>query len=104
MSSTHQNNSSDNLFGGHNQIHSERANTVKMSFLTGFLLLSLVSSMTGRTYAQDLKLIDNGYEGLVVSISEDVPQDQCKRIVHGLKVNDKYFILQLIRINIRLLT
>ncbi|CAL4184007.1 unnamed protein product [Meganyctiphanes norvegica] len=33
----------------------------------------------------DLRLVDNGYEGLVVSISEDLPQQHCNQILHGLK-------------------
>lgn len=33
-----------------------------------------------------LELVDNGYEGLLVAISDDVPQEHCNHIIHGLKV------------------
>ena len=33
-----------------------------------------------------LELVDNGYEGLVVTISESVTQDHCNKIINNLKV------------------
>ncbi|XP_068228180.1 calcium-activated chloride channel regulator 1-like [Palaemon carinicauda] len=33
----------------------------------------------------DLKLVNSGYEGLVVSITNDIPQEHCNQIIHGLK-------------------
>ncbi|XP_018008279.1 calcium-activated chloride channel regulator 2-like [Hyalella azteca] len=53
-------------------------------FLLVVLLLSFLAGIPGTT-AQDLKLVDNGYEGLMVAIDEGIPQEQCKRILHGLK-------------------
>lgn len=47
-----------------------------------FLLVAMIADVS----SQQLKLVDNGYEGLVVAITEDIPQEQCKRVVHGLKV------------------
>lgn len=34
----------------------------------------------------DLRLVNNGYDGLIVAISENVPQDHCNHVIHGLKV------------------
>ncbi|CAL4122962.1 unnamed protein product [Meganyctiphanes norvegica] len=33
----------------------------------------------------DLTLVDHGYEGLVVGITDDVPQEYCNDVLHGLK-------------------
>ena len=49
--------------------------------------LCLVLIVPVSSVGNELKLVDNGYEGLVVSISDDIPQEQCKRIMHGLKVS-----------------
>ena len=46
-----------------------------------------------------LELVDNGYEGLVIAITEDVPQDHCNHVIHGLKVKTimiiKYFLFNI---------
>lgn len=34
----------------------------------------------------DLRLVNNGYEGLVVTITDHVPQQHCNHVVQGLKV------------------
>nr|XP_045590148.1 calcium-activated chloride channel regulator 1-like [Procambarus clarkii] len=36
-------------------------------------------------HPEDLRLVDNGYEGLVVAITEYVPQEHCNHVIHGLK-------------------
>ena len=36
---------------------------------------------------RSLRLTDNGYDGLVVSVGGHVPQDQCDGLIRGLKVN-----------------
>lgn len=33
-----------------------------------------------------LRLVDNGYEGLVVTISDQISQDHCNHFIHGLQV------------------
>ena len=35
-----------------------------------------------------LQLVNNGYEGLVIAIAEDVQQDHCNHVIHGLKVSN----------------
>ena len=40
----------------------------------------------GRSYRDDLVVIDNGYEVLVVSINEKVPQQPCNDVLQGLQV------------------
>ena len=60
-------------------------NINKMLTILGVLSVICVSCLNVAS-AETLKLVDNGYEGLTVSVSEDVPQEQCKRVVHGLKV------------------
>merc|ERR1712106_319064 len=37
------------------------------------------------SYQGDLVLVDNGYEGLVVSISDHLPQQHCNQLIHGLR-------------------
>ncbi|CAL4095473.1 unnamed protein product, partial [Meganyctiphanes norvegica] len=34
---------------------------------------------------KNLHLVDRGYEGLTVAITDDIPQDHCAHIIHGLK-------------------
>ena len=34
----------------------------------------------------ELVLVDNGYDGLVVSVSDQIPQEHCNAVIHGLKV------------------
>ena len=59
--------------------------------LTIGLVLQFVALVTA--VPLDLKLSENGYEGLVVSVSEDIPQEQCRRIVTGLKVSHQTLLL-----------
>lgn len=40
-----------------------------------------------QAHPKDLMLVNNGYEGLVVSISDSVPQEHCNHVIHGLKVS-----------------
>ncbi|CAL4124268.1 unnamed protein product, partial [Meganyctiphanes norvegica] len=47
-----------------------------------FLLVFLSGS---RGYQDDLVLVDHGYEGLVVAISDKVPQQSCNDVLSGLK-------------------
>lgn len=35
-----------------------------------------------------LELVNNGYDGLTVAISDSVPQEHCNLIIHGLKVRN----------------
>ncbi|KAK7070904.1 hypothetical protein SK128_005677 [Halocaridina rubra] len=35
----------------------------------------------------ELQLVNNGYEGLVVAISEDVPEEHCNHLIYGLQRN-----------------
>ncbi|CAL4063282.1 unnamed protein product [Meganyctiphanes norvegica] len=51
------------------------------------LLLSvcLVHATVVLGYQGDLRLVDNGYEGLVVSFSDHLPQQHCNQLIHGLK-------------------
>ena len=65
---------------------------LKTMLITSVLVLTL---MIPATLSQELKLQDNGYEGLMVSISEDIPQEQCKRIVNGLKVNKTLLLISI---------
>ncbi|KAK3876814.1 hypothetical protein Pcinc_018432 [Petrolisthes cinctipes] len=39
------------------------------------------------TRGDDLRLVDNGYEGLVVEITDHIPQEHCNHLIHGLKVS-----------------
>lgn len=60
---------------------------VKMMLLLQTLLL-LITTTPDLTQAHpdDLRLVNNGYEGLVVSFTEYVPQEHCNDVIHGLKV------------------
>ena len=63
------------------------------------LFLALAFTM-GKVLADDrmytvaehgpLKLTDNGYEELIVGISDSVSQDHCNQIIHSLKVGKKF--------------
>ncbi|CAL4067890.1 unnamed protein product, partial [Meganyctiphanes norvegica] len=54
-----------------------------VAWLAVILVASLLHGSSG--YQGDLRLVDNGYEGLVVAISDKIPQDDCSQILHGLK-------------------
>ena len=56
-------------------------------FITLVMTVSLVS--VGGTLSGDLRLVNNGYEGLVVTITDDVPQQHCNHVVEGLKVRHR---------------
>lgn len=58
--------------------------SVVVLLLVGTVLLGLFTPSYG--YPEELKLVDNGYEGLVVAISDSVPQEHCNHVIHGLKV------------------
>ena len=51
-----------------------------------FLLIfcSILSLSESR---QQLKLVENGYNGLVIGISEHVPQEHCNKVIHGIRVS-----------------
>ncbi|CAL4177136.1 unnamed protein product, partial [Meganyctiphanes norvegica] len=56
-----------------------------MRSLFGVLVWAGVLQAVSCHLPGDLRLVDNGFEGLVVSISEDLPQQHCNQILHGLK-------------------
>lgn len=49
------------------------------------MCLVLAGSSSG-SVDRDLRLVDNGYEGLVVVISDQISQDHCNHVMHGLQV------------------
>lgn len=49
------------------------------------LMMTLLGARQSQGHPEDLRLVDNGYEGLVVAISDYVPLDHCNRVIHGLK-------------------
>ncbi|CAL4162029.1 unnamed protein product [Meganyctiphanes norvegica] len=53
----------------------------------GALWLSLcaVGAHGGSSYRSGLRLVDGGYEGLIVGISDALPQEHCNQVLHGLK-------------------
>lgn len=52
-----------------------------------FLTAAVLGTAQGVTaHPKDLRLVNNGYEGLVVSISDTVSQEHCNHVIHGLKV------------------
>lgn len=59
-------------------------NFLLKGFLVGILLGLYPKEVTSNR--QQLRLVHNGYEGLLVGISDTVPQDHCNSIIHGLKV------------------
>ena len=40
-----------------------------------------------RGYHDDLVVVDHGYESLVASINDKVPQQRCNNVLQGLKVD-----------------
>lgn len=57
------------------------------------LAICLVASAKG--LQSDLRLVDNGYEGLIVSITDQIPQEHCIHIIHGLKVKASAVMIQI---------
>lgn len=53
--------------------------------LVSFVLVMSVACVVGAARG-DLRLVNNGYEGLVVTITDHVPQQHCNHVVQGLKV------------------
>ncbi|KAG7165778.1 Calcium-activated chloride channel regulator 1-like 10, partial [Homarus americanus] len=53
---------------------------VVVALATLVMLLGHVRGLDG-----DLKLVNNGYEGVVVSISDHIQQEHCSHVIHGLK-------------------
>ncbi|KAK8732368.1 hypothetical protein OTU49_007056 [Cherax quadricarinatus] len=49
------------------------------------VLAVLAASQRVLAHPEDLRLVDNGYEGLVVAITDYVPQEHCNHVIHGLK-------------------
>lgn len=65
---------------------------VKMRNMTSRMKLVLVTMMVmyvqeAVAFPGDLRLVNNGYNGLTVAISENVPHDHCNHVIHGLKVS-----------------
>lgn len=52
--------------------------------IVAIMAMCLVST---RALDDQLRLVDNGYEGLVVAISDQVPQEHCNNVIHGVKVS-----------------
>ena len=50
------------------------------------LLTAFVVAFAAATAAR-LRLVDGGYEGLMVGIAEDIPQSSCRELISGLKVS-----------------
>lgn len=48
---------------------------------TAFLLLHSVAG-------SPIRFVDGGYEGVVVSIAEDVPRENCRVLLNNLEVSD----------------
>lgn len=53
--------------------------------LVSLVLVMSVACVVGAARG-DLRLVNNGYEGLVVTITDHVPQQHCNHVVQGLKV------------------
>ncbi|XP_076032311.1 LOW QUALITY PROTEIN: calcium-activated chloride channel regulator 4-like [Oratosquilla oratoria] len=53
------------------------------AFLVTFVLLTSLQGTRGTQ--EPLRLLDNGYDGLLVTISDQVPQEHCNQIIHGIK-------------------
>lgn len=53
--------------------------------LVSLVLVMSVACVEGAARG-DLRLVNNGYEGLVVTITDHVPQQHCNHVVQGLKV------------------
>ncbi|MPC21736.1 hypothetical protein E2C01_014731 [Portunus trituberculatus] len=52
-------------------------------FVTLVVVVSVVC--VWGTLSGDLRLVNNGYEGLLVTITDEVPQQHCNHVVQGLK-------------------
>lgn len=65
---------------------------MRMVSLRGSVLLLVALTLLGARQTQghpeDLRLVHNGYEGLVITISDYVPLEHCNRVIHGLKVKN----------------
>ena len=59
---------------------------VKLKVVLICLLVVVTSRGALIEHHGDLRLIDNGYEGLVISISDQIPEDHCNQVVAGIKV------------------
>ncbi|KAK4309870.1 hypothetical protein Pmani_018522 [Petrolisthes manimaculis] len=58
--------------------------TLRVWMMVAGLAMCIVSARGTRG---DLRLVDNGYEGLVVEITDQIPQEHCNHVIHGLKVS-----------------
>ncbi|KAK4289063.1 hypothetical protein Pmani_037952 [Petrolisthes manimaculis] len=60
-----------------------------VSNVRGWMLAAVLAmcSISVRGTRGDLRLVDNGYEGLVVEITDQIPQEHCNHVIHGLKVS-----------------
>ncbi|MPC92660.1 hypothetical protein E2C01_087763 [Portunus trituberculatus] len=59
-----------------------------MRVLSVFLTVAVLGTVQRvEAHPQDLLLVNNGYEGLVVSISDSVSQEHCNHVIHGLKAS-----------------
>jgi len=74
----------------YNNMYCPQLKMFTSSWLIKLLTLALVVSVVSAV-PQELKLVDNGYEGLVIAISEDIPQDKCRKVINGLKVRTPVF-------------
>ena len=69
-----------------------------MSFVMNFnlhllLLAAVFFSLSSCSY-ENVKLVDNGYEGVVIAINPNVPEDQ--RIIESLQVI--FFLISVIKV------
>ncbi|CAL4126820.1 unnamed protein product [Meganyctiphanes norvegica] len=53
--------------------------------LVGVLSVAVQLVVCGAGRVGDLRLVAGGYEGLAITISDSLPQQQCNQIIHGLK-------------------
>lgn len=70
----------------------------RASVIISTLAICLVASAKG--LQSDLRLVDNGYEGLIVSITDQIPQEHCIHIIHGLKVKSNGEMVEIFTIRI----
>lgn len=54
--------------------------------LATVLTCLLMAGSSSGSIDENLRLVDNGYEGLVVTISDQISQDHCNHVIHGLQV------------------
>lgn len=60
--------------------------TVKMGLFSYILtILALLSIVRA-----DLKLVDNGYENLIIGIDDSVPENMCSSIFQGIEVRETF--------------